>query len=114
MGSGLLLLLQVAVAAMIDPDADADDAVGGPRRRVTVVDLGVERVERDAALHVVLAARDLVAAEAAADLDVAALGALAHGVLDRALHGPAERSAAFELLGDVLGHQLGADVRLAH
>ena len=33
--------------------------------------------------------------------------------LHRALHHAAERDAALQLLGDVLGHQLGVDFRLA-
>ena len=42
-----------------------------------------------------------------------ALGAEAHGGLHRTLHGAAEGDPALELLGDVLGHQLGVGLRLA-
>src|SRR5207302_7357040 len=57
---------------------------------------------------------DFSAAETAADFDPHALGAEAHAALQRALHGAAEGDAALELLGDVLGHQLGVGLGLAH
>jgi len=41
------------------------------------------------------------------------VGAQAHGILHRALHGAAEHDAALQLLGNVLRNQLGVQVRLA-
>src|SRR5262249_12068709 len=100
--------------ALEDPHLHADHAVGGAGFGEAVVDVGPQGVQRNAALAVPLHPRDLGAAEAARDVDADALGAQAHGALDRALHGPAERHAALELLGDVLGHQLGVGLGLAH
>ena len=54
------------------------------------------------------------AAEAAAAVDANTLGAEAHGRLHDTLHGAADRDAALHLLGDILGHQLGVDLRLAY
>jgi hypothetical protein len=38
----------------------------------------------------------------------------AHGGLHSPLHGAAEGNTALQLLGDVVGNQLGVDFRLAH
>src|SRR5690606_28854380 len=51
--------------ALVDPDLDADDAVGGLGLRETVVDVGAQRVQRHAAFAVPLGAGDLDAVQAA-------------------------------------------------
>ena len=53
--------------ALVDPDLDADAAEGGERFDVRVVDVGAQRVQRHLAVEVALDARDLRAAQAAAD-----------------------------------------------
>ena len=85
---------------------DADDAVGGLGFGEAEINVGAEGVTGNAALVIGLGAGDFRAAETACDLDAHALGPKAHGRLHRALHGAAEGDAAFELLGDVLGHKL--------
>ena len=99
--------------AFEDPALHADDAIGGLGFGKAVVDVGAQGVERHAAFAVPFHAGDFGAAETARDVDPDALGAKAHGGLDRALHGPAESDTALELLGDVFGHQLGVGFRLA-
>jgi hypothetical protein len=99
--------------ALEDPALDADGARGRVGLGEAVVDVSAERVERDAAGLVGLAARHLGAGEAARGGDADALGAELHGGLHGPLEGAAERDAALELLGDVLGDQLGVDLGLA-
>ncbi len=92
--------------ALVDPDLHADPAVGRLRLGEAVVDVGADRVERDATLGVPLAAAHLAAAEAAAALDLDPLGARAHRRGERALHRAPERHAVLELLRDRLGDEL--------
>jgi len=66
----------------------------------------------NAAVVVGLDPGDFGAAQAAGATNLDALGALVHRGLYRLLHGAAEGDAAFELEGDILGHQLRVDVRL--
>ena len=96
--------------ALVDPALDADPAGRGPRLDEAVVDVGAQRVQRDAAVGVALGARHLGAAEAAGDLDLDALRAGAHGGGERALHRAAEGDAVLELLGDRLGDQLRVEL----
>ena len=56
--------------ALVDPDLDADAAGRGLRLDEAVVDVGADRVQRDAALAVRLAPAHLAAAEAARALDL--------------------------------------------
>src|SRR5215831_2945173 len=101
---GLLALAQHL--ALEDEDLDADRAVGGAGLREAVLDVGAQRVQGHAALAVPLGARDLGAVQAARAGDLDALGAEAHGVLHRALHGAAEHHALLELAGDRVGDEL--------
>src|SRR5207249_5103828 len=63
--------------ALVDPDLHADPAEGRLRLDEAVVDVGADRVQRDAPLRVGLAAAHLRAAQAAAadDLDPVRAGA---------------------------------------
>ena len=98
--------------ALVDPALDADLPVRRAGLGEAVVDVGLERVERQAPLLVPLRARDLGAVEAAGAADLDPLGAEAEGRLHPLLHRPAERDPALELhrdrLGDELGVRLGA------
>src|SRR5439155_9681073 len=70
--------------ALVDPALDADAAERRSRLVEAVVDVGAQRVERDAAVGVTLGARHLGAAQPARDLDLHALGTRAHGRGQRA------------------------------
>src|SRR6185369_3046563 len=113
----LRLLLRTAARARLghlaleDPDLDADRAVGRVGRGHAVVDVGLERVQRQAAVLIPLAARDLGAVQTAADTNLDSLRAEAKGRFHCLLHRPAERDAALELGGDVLGHELRVELR---
>ena len=96
--------------ALVDPHLDADAAEGRLGLAEAVVDVGAQRVQRHAALAVVLAARHLGAAQAAAALDAHAGGARADGAGERPLHGAPEAHAVLELLGDGLGHEHGVEL----
>src|SRR6267142_1168405 len=110
-GRGCMALRQHL--ALVDPDLDADHAVGGLRLAQTVIDVGAQRVQRYAAFAIPLGARDLDAVQAAGAHDLDALGAQPHGVLHRALHRAAEHDALLELLRDRVGDQLRVDLGLA-
>ena len=99
--------------AAIDPDLDADPAVGRVGVDLAVADVGAQRAERDAAFLVPLAAAHLGAAEAAGDGDLDALGAGLHRALDGLLHRLLEGDPAAQLAGDVHGHEVGVELRLA-
>src|ERR1700735_5095452 len=100
--------------ALEDPDFDAARAISGESGGDAIIDVGAQRVQRHPAFAVPFDTGDFRAAQSAAAGDTDAQGAKAHRGLHRALHHPAERHAAFELLGDVLGHQLGVDFGFAY
>src|SRR5262245_56898376 len=66
---------------LVDPGLDADDAVRGVGLGEAVVDVGAQRVQRQAPLEVPLGARDLGAAEPARAAQLDAARAQAHGGL---------------------------------
>src|SRR5258706_13595269 len=99
--------------ALEDPHLDPADTVCGVRGRFGIIDVAAQRVQRNSALAVPFGARDLGAAETARAGDADAFRAEPQRRLDRALHGPAERDAALELVGNALGDELGVDLRLA-
>src|SRR3954471_8020705 len=110
-GGGLLALGQHL--ALVDEDLHADRAVRGLGLREAVFDVGAQRMQRHAAFAVPLGARDLRAVEATGAGDLDALGAQAHGVLHRALHGAAEHDALLELARDRVGDELRIELGLA-
>src|SRR5690606_7896252 len=91
--------------AFEDPDLDADDAVRRLRDAVAEIDVGAERVQRNAAFAIPLGAGDFRATQTAGDVDTDADGTETQRRLHGALHGAAERDAALELLGDRLGDE---------
>src|SRR5205823_4011586 len=96
--------------ALVDPDLDADAAVRRLRLDESVVDVGADRVQRDAALVVGLAPAHLAAAEAARALDLHACRAGADRGGERALHRAAEGNAVRELLRDRLCDELRVEL----
>src|SRR5690606_16147692 len=99
--------------ALENPDLDAADTVSGVRFGLGIVDIGAQRVQRHPAFAIPFGARDFRAAETAGAVDADALGAETHRRLNGALHGAAERDAAFELVGNALADELGVDFGLA-
>src|SRR3954471_17069317 len=65
--------------AFEDPHFDADDSVRRPGQGQTVIDVGLERVERKASVLIPLGTRDLGAVQAPAHADFDALRAEAEG-----------------------------------
>ena len=100
--------------ALEDPHLDADDPVLGAGLGEAELDVGAQRVQRNAAFAVRLDAAHLAAAEAAGAADADALGAELHRGRERLLHGAAEGDAALELRRDVLGDELRVRLGLAH
>src|SRR6266581_949222 len=94
----------------VDPDLHADPAEGGPRLVEAVVNVGAQRVQRDAPFPVELRPGHLRAAEAAGALHPDALGPALHSGLHGLAHGTPERDPAGQLLRYPLGDQLGIDL----
>src|SRR6478736_3713113 len=97
---------------LVDPHLHTDATERGLGLGVAVVDVGAQRVQRDATFAVPLLARHLCATEAAAALHADALGAGLHRGLHRALHGATEGDAAGELVGDTLRDEGGVELGL--
>src|SRR3990172_8743155 len=94
----------------VDPDLHADAPVGRERLGQAVIDVGPERMQGHVALAIPLVPRDLRATPAPGAGDSDPLGPSPQATLHRLLHGAAVRDAAFQLLGDVLGHELRLDL----
>src|SRR3990167_8739429 len=107
-------LVLVEHLALEDPHLHADLAVRRLGLGKTVIDVGAQRMQRHATLAVPFGARDLGAVQAAGDHDLYAQRAQPPGIGHRAFHGAAEHDALFQLLGDVFGHELRVQLRLAH
>src|SRR5688572_20018394 len=98
--------------AAIDPDLDANAAVGGLGLTEAVVDLGAKGVQGNPALAVPLGAAHLGAAQPAAALHADAQGTRLLRVLHRALHGTTEGNTAGELIGNALCDQRRVELGL--
>ncbi len=108
---------QVALAVnftVADPNLDAEHADFGVSLCQCVVDVGTDGVERRTSFLEHLAASHFGAADAAGDLDLDALGAHAHRRSDGHLDGTTIRHTAFELAGDVVGHDVGVNLGTLH
>ena len=101
----LAVLLTVA-----DPDLDTKAADLRVRDSECVVDVCTESMERGTSFLEHLAAGHFGAADAAADLDLDALGTHAHGGGDGHLDGAAIADAAFDLTGDAVSDDVGVNL----
>src|SRR3954453_5342844 len=99
--------------AAVDPDLDADSAVGRVRVDLAVADVGPERAQRAATLAVPFAPAHLGAAETARGHDLHALRPGLYRALDRLLHRLLECDAAAQLLADVGRDEVRVELRLA-
>src|SRR5262245_63764060 len=109
--SGIACLLGVQVVPVVDPDLDADVALGGLGLGEPVLDPGPQRGQRDAAGHVALGPGHLGPAQPPGQLDADPLGAGLHRLVQGALERAPETGPLLQLLGDVLGHQLRIHLR---
>src|SRR5215471_5467968 len=109
--SGLPSRLGLVLLAAVDPRLDPDLSVGRVGLGEPVVDVGLQRVEREAPLLVPLGAGDLGPVQPAGAADLDPLGSEAQGRLDPLLHRAAERHAALELQRDGLGDELRVRLR---
>src|ERR1700686_729948 len=96
------------------PNLDTDDAVRGLRFGDPVVDIGTERVQRNAPLTIGFRTSDFRAIETPRDSYFDAQRTRTHGVGHRTLHGAAEHHPLFQLLGDAFGDKLGVEFGLAN
>src|SRR5205823_6117374 len=96
--SGIAGLLGVQVVPVVDPHLDADVPLGGLGLGESVLDLGPQRGQRDAARHVALRPGHLGPAQPAGELDADALGARLHGLVQGPLERAAEAGPLLQLL----------------
>src|SRR5579884_2804572 len=99
--------------ALIDPDLDADVAVGRRGLRETVVDVGAQGLQRDLALAVLLAPRHLCACQPAGAHDADTPHAQLHRPQHRLAHRPLVGDTLLDLLGYRFGNELRVHVRVA-
>src|SRR4051794_6495923 len=102
----------LTVNPAVDPGLDAARAGGCEGNPVAVIDVGLERGQRDGAGGGLLVAGDFRAAQSSGDADADALGAGLHRRFHALLEHAAEAGALLELLGDRLGDELRVEVRV--
>ena len=100
--------------AAANPNLDTDTAIRGVSLGIGVVNVGTEGVQGGAAFLEVLATGNLGATDTATDGDLDAFGTGTHGRSDGVLDGAAVLDTAFNLLGDVLGHEDGVHLGAFH
>src|SRR5882762_11290259 len=98
----------------VNPNLDADDAVGRARLGESVVDIRSQRVQRQTALQVPLGTGDFIAVQAATHADLNSLATKTLRRVDRLSHRPAEAHALFQLQRDGFRNQLGIEFGLVH
>src|SRR5688572_970789 len=99
--------------ALVDPGLHADRAERRLGDRAAELDVRAQRVQRDAAFALPLAAAHLGATQAAGDGDAHALRARLHRAEDGLLQHLAERHATLELLRDVLSYEHRVELGVA-
>src|SRR6056297_271508 len=97
-----------------DPDLDADDAIGGCRLDIGIIDIGAQRVQRHPTLAIPFGPGDFGAAKTPRDVDPDTQGPHPHGVLHGALHRTTEGHTTLKLLRDAVTHQGSIKLGLAH
>src|SRR5579885_1630806 len=101
---------QLQIVALVDPYLDPDVALRRLGLGEAVVDLGPEGGQGHRPGRGRLGPRHLRAAQPARELDLHALGAAVHRLLQRPLHRAAEARPLLQLLGDVLADELRVDL----
>ena len=99
--------------ALVDPALNTDDTVQSASLSETVVDGGAQGLKRYFTFAILLSAGDISTTQTAGATYADTLGAEVHSELNGTLHGAAEGNTALKLSGDVLGHELGVELRLA-
>src|SRR6266496_1268478 len=108
---GLSPVLRLVLLAAVDPGLDADLSVGGVRLGETVVDVGLERVERQPPLLIPLRARDLGAVQPTGAADLDPLRPEPKRRLDPLLHRAPEGDPPLELQRDRFRYELRVRLR---
>jgi hypothetical protein len=109
---GALREVLVGDLALEDPALHADDPVGRLGLGDSVVDVGTQRVKRDAPLAVPLTATHFGSTQSPGALDPNAAGPELHGRRHGLLHRPTEGDPTLELERDGLGDELRVEFGL--
>ena len=96
---------------MVDPNLDAELAIGGMSFTETIVDVCTQGLQRQNAFVVGLVASDLGAADTSADRGLDSFCAGFHGTAHSLLHCAAEGNTILKLLGNVLSDELSITLR---
>src|SRR5690606_35275267 len=102
----------VEYVTFVDPHFDTNAAKGGQGFGSPVIDIGTQRITRDAAFALPLAAGHICTCQTTADLDADALRTLAHGLTNRAFDGAAVTNAALKLTSDIFRDQVSVHIGL--
>src|SRR5690606_10853941 len=100
--------------ALAYPNLDAADTIGGLCLCRAVINVGAQRVKRNAAFAVPFGTSDFRTAKTTGAVDTNAFGSKPHRGLNCTLHGATESNAAPKLLSDRLRDETSIDFRLAH
>src|ERR1022692_1222356 len=106
---GIVVPFVVQEIAVVDPNLDANMALGGDGLHEAVIDLGPQCRKRDAALHSRFAARHFGTAKPARQLNLDAPSPPLHSLLDSPFQRAAKTLALLQLIRHVLRHQLSVD-----
>ena len=110
-GGQLALAINLTAA---NPNLDAQKANFRQSLGLAVVNVSTESVQRSPTLLQHLLAGHLGSVQTSADLNLNALGASAHRVLDSHLDGASISHLALHLASDVLGYDVGVQIGLLH
>src|SRR5574343_573749 len=106
------LSIAIKHIALVNPDLDTDDTVGGQGFRGCVIDIGTQGMKRHATFAIPFAAGDFCTIKTTSAHHLDTLGTQTHRVLHRTLHGATEHNALFQLLSNGISDQLGINFRL--
>src|ERR1035438_3750440 len=110
----LFLLLGRKYFALVHPALHANHAVSRPCFREAILDVGTQRMQRQASLQIPFRARDLIAIQSPANPDLDPLAAEAQRRIHRLTHRPPESYTFFQLQRDRFRNQLRIEFRLMH
>ncbi len=97
--------------APIYPYFHADRTINGVGCRLRKINVGPDRVQRNASFKILLCTAHLCPAKTSCDTNTDAFRPHTHGCRNRLFHRPAERNATLQLLSHVLSNQLSIKFR---
>src|SRR5437588_1322299 len=112
--SGIAALLGVLILSVINPDLDANIALGSVGLGEAEINLGPQGGQRNAAHHVRFLAGHFRPAQPAGQLHLDTPGAIFHGGVHGPLHRAAEAGPLLQLFGNILRDELRVGLGPVH